>query len=383
MAFYLAFQEINRYRGRFLLFSLVIALITTLVLFIAALAQGLSNASNQYLEKLDADLIVFQKNVNLSVSASRLSLDKVRAVRRVAGVAEVGPIGVSNGTIITDSNNPKVDVSLIGLQPETLGMPPVKIGNSFHASRGNIAVIDANLVNKTGLKVGDKMIIKTIIGTKEEYNMVEVIGITDERQFLYAPAVFLPFETWDNIRPQASQNIPGSSGITNVIAVKLNNPEQISAVAKQIEDQVQDVEVVDRKTAYEATPGFKAQQSTLDTQRGFSLLVGILVIGGFFQIQTLQKIPQIGVLKAIGTSNLDVALIVILQIIIVTIVGVALGTIVTLGLSFLLPKGIPVVFTGSSALVAVISLLFIGPIGGMVAVRSALQVEPLSALSRN
>jgi len=72
-----------------------------------------------------------------------------------------------------------------------------------------------------------------------------------------------------------------------------------------------------------------------------------------------------------------------LQIIIVTVVGVALGTIVTLGLSFLLPKGIPVVFTGSSALVAVISLLFIGPIGGMVSVRSALQVEPLSALSRN
>ncbi|MGB9669405.1 MAG: ABC transporter permease, partial [Anaerolineales bacterium] len=214
-------------------------------------------------------------------------------------------------------------------------------------------------------------------------NMVEVIGITDERQFLYAPAVILPFETWDNIRPQANQNGLGSSGITNVIAVKVNDRAQMSAVAKQIEDQVQEVEVVDRKTAYEASPGYKAQQSTLDTQRGFSLLVGILVIGGFFQIQTLQKLPQIGVLKAIGTSNLNVASIVILQIIIVTIVGVALGTIVTLGLSFLLPKGIPVVFTGSSALIAVISLLFIGPIGGMVAVRSALQVEPLSALSRN
>lgn len=56
-------------------------------------------------------------------------------MRRVAGVAEVGPIGVASGTIITDSKNPKLDVSLIGVQPNLLGMPPVKIGNTFHASR--------------------------------------------------------------------------------------------------------------------------------------------------------------------------------------------------------------------------------------------------------
>ena len=41
MSFYLASKEIWRNKGRFLLFSLVIALITVLVLFIAALAQGL------------------------------------------------------------------------------------------------------------------------------------------------------------------------------------------------------------------------------------------------------------------------------------------------------------------------------------------------------
>lgn len=56
------------------------------------------------------------------------------------------------------------------------------------------------------------MIIKTIIGTKEEYNMVEIIGITDERQFLYAPAVFLPYETWDS---------PSGSGKTTTLALLL------------------------------------------------------------------------------------------------------------------------------------------------------------------
>ena len=48
MAFYLAFKEIWRYRGRFFLFSLVIALITSLVLFVAALAGGLATANRQF-----------------------------------------------------------------------------------------------------------------------------------------------------------------------------------------------------------------------------------------------------------------------------------------------------------------------------------------------
>jgi len=52
LALFLAFQEVWRNRSRFLLFSLVIALITTLVLFIAALSEGLALANKEYLEKI-------------------------------------------------------------------------------------------------------------------------------------------------------------------------------------------------------------------------------------------------------------------------------------------------------------------------------------------
>ena len=44
LAAYLSWQEIWRNHGRFLLVSTVIALITLLVLFIAALGEGLGNA---------------------------------------------------------------------------------------------------------------------------------------------------------------------------------------------------------------------------------------------------------------------------------------------------------------------------------------------------
>ena len=52
----------------------------------------------------------------------------------------------------------------------------------------------------------------------------------------------------------------------------------------------------------------------------------------------------------------------------------------TVGLSMGLPSGVPIIFTGTSILIAAVSLLLIGPIGGLVSIRLALKVEPLSAL---
>jgi putative ABC transport system permease protein len=57
---FLALKEIWRNRGRFLLVSLVIALITLLVLFIAALGEGLGNGNREYISKLDGELLVYQ-----------------------------------------------------------------------------------------------------------------------------------------------------------------------------------------------------------------------------------------------------------------------------------------------------------------------------------
>ena len=70
LAFYLALKEVFRNKGRFLLVSLVIALITLLVLFIAALGEGLANGNRQYVANLDAQLVVFLEKSDFSISAS-------------------------------------------------------------------------------------------------------------------------------------------------------------------------------------------------------------------------------------------------------------------------------------------------------------------------
>ncbi|HNB42007.1 MAG TPA: hypothetical protein PLG52_10940, partial [Anaerolineales bacterium] len=81
LATYLALKEVFRNRGRFLLVALVIALITMLVLFIAALGEGLGNGNRQYIANLDADLIVFLEKSDYIISASRLEVNTARSIR--------------------------------------------------------------------------------------------------------------------------------------------------------------------------------------------------------------------------------------------------------------------------------------------------------------
>lgn len=379
MSFYLASKEVWRNKGRFFLFSMVIALITVLVLFIAALAQGLGLANKEYIEKLNAELIVFQEKVEFSTTASRIGLDKLNNLRRIPGVADIGPIGFSSASLEFADGQEALDVALVGVQPGKPGMPSIFSGNAFKSDRGYYAVIDGSIASRNGVKVGNEITVKTIVSSEEKFYQFQVVGVTDGRQYLYQPSIFLPFDTWEKIRPQATSESQ-SNLVSNVIAVKLTDPENWEVMAKTIESQVGGVEVADLKTAYESTPGYSAQQSTLNTQQGFTLLIGILVIGGFFQIQTLQKVPQIGVLKAIGANNKIVAQTVIMQIILVTIVGVALGSIGTFLLTLALPSGIPIILTGNTAILTIGTLLLIGPIGGLVSVRLAIKVEPLTAL---
>jgi putative ABC transport system permease protein len=380
MGLYLALKEVWRNRGRFILISLVIALITTLVLFIAALAEGLAQSNREYLSKVDAQLFVFQKDVDTLIATSRIGRSKINDIRRVEGVQDVGAIGFSTGTLILPNGKPSVNVSLIGIEPDSPGMPPVLDGRTINTLKGNEAVVEVRFVSRFGVKIGDEITIKTIQGTKEKYFKLNVVGQTDGQQYQFAPALFIPFKTWDQIRPQALRTTSSGELTSNIIAVKLKNPEEINTVAQRIRNQVDGVEVFNKQATIDAVPGFKVQQSTLNTQQFFTLFIGVLVIGGFFQIQLLQKIPLIGVLKAIGSSNFVIAVSVISQIIVVTTFGVFLGSAFTLLLSVALPAGIPIVFNGSSVLIAILALLAIGPLGGLVSVRVAVQVEPLIAL---
>ena len=375
---YLALKEVWRNRGRFLLVSLVIALITLLVLFIAALGEGLANGNRQYVANLDAQLIVFLDKSDNIISSSRLEINTIRAVRRVEGVEDAGPIYTSTTQIVSIKSPLKV--SLIGAEPEHSGMPPLLEGRVFRTGDSREVVIDRNAALRSGIKIGDEITIRSTQGTTDEFYYLRVVGLTEGQSYFFQPSLFVAPNTWEKVRPQSEADLKDDTPYPNIIAVRLIDLKEIGAMKTSLLTKIPNIEVADIPTTINAIPGYSAQQGTVQTQGVFTLLIGILVIGGFFQIQILQKVPQIGVLKAIGSSNTAVGAAAVIQIIVVTTIGVAIGGGMTYLFSLGFPPTIPLVFNGSSSLIAIAALLLIGPIGGLVSIIYAVRIEPLKAL---
>jgi putative ABC transport system permease protein len=378
LSFYLALKEVFRNRGRFLLVSLVIALITLLVLFIAALGEGLANGNREYVSQLDAQLIVFLEKSDYIISSSRLETNSARTVRRVDGVADAGPIYTSTTQII--SLPVPLKVSMLGVEPGRPGMPVIIDGREFRGGEAREAVIDRNVALRSDIKVGDEIRIRSTQGTKDQFFTLNVVGLSNGQSYLFQPTIFVPPLTWEKIRPQSESDLKDDTPYPNIIAVKLTDPTQIELVHRRLIANVPNIEVADLATTINNIPGYSAQQGTVQTQGFFTLLIGVLVIGGFFQIQILQKVPQIGVLKAIGSSNAVVGLAAVIQIMVVTAIGVAIGGGFTYLFSLGFPPTIPLVFNGSRSLIAILLLLLIGPLGGMVSIVYAVRIEPLKAL---
>lgn len=378
IASYLALKEVWRNRGRYLLVSLVIALITLLVLFIAALGEGLANGNREYIASLDAQLVAFREKSDYSISSSRLDANTLRAVRRVQGVADAGPIYTSTTEIV--STDKPLKVSLLGAEAGQPGLPGLVAGRAFRSGDSREAVIDRNVALRTDVRIGDEIRIRSTQGTEDKFFYLQVVGLTSGQSYFFQPTIFVAPSTWERIRPQSGADLEDETPYANILAVRLSNPTQIESMKVTLEGEVTGIQVADLATTINNIPGYSAQQSTVQTQGVFTLLIGILVIGGFFQIQVLQKVPQIGVLKAIGSSNTAVGMAAVVQIIVVTAVGVAVGAGLTFLFSLSFPPTIPLVFNGSRSLLAVIALLSIGPAGGLVSIIYAVRIEPLKAL---
>jgi len=378
LATYLAVKEVFRNKGRFFLVALVIALITMLVLFIAALGEGLSNANRQYVANLDAQLIVFLEKSDYIISASRLDTNTVKAVRRVEGVADAGPIYISNTEIV--SLPEPLKISMLGGDAERPGIPPLLEGRYFRGGAAREAVMDMSVALRTDIKIGDEIKIRSTQGTDDKFFTLKIVGLVAKQAYSFQPTIFVPPSTWELARPQSESDLNDDTPYPNVIAVKLKDPTQTAQMNLRLLGQISNVEVADIPTTINNIPGYTAQQGTVQTQAVFTLLIGILVIGGFFQIQILQKVPQIGVLKAIGSSNAVVGFAAVIQIIVITALGVGIGSGLTYFFSLGFPPTIPLEFNGTRSLIAIVLLLLIGPLGGMVSIIYAVRIEPLKAL---
>ncbi|MGZ8765997.1 MAG: ABC transporter permease, partial [Acidimicrobiia bacterium] len=85
----IAFRELRRRPGRFMIAAGMLTLLVFLLLFLGGLLDGLYNGSTGALRAQQGDLIVLSQESRDSIIRSRITPDQRLAVEQVPGVATV------------------------------------------------------------------------------------------------------------------------------------------------------------------------------------------------------------------------------------------------------------------------------------------------------
>ena len=258
--------------------------------------------------------------------------------------------------------------AVMGFDPGTIGEPPVISGRPLSGTDSAGLLADKSFLKAANLKVGDTVDLTIRLNSRP----FTIVGEIDEGAFFFQPAVYIVRSSWQQLK---YGDLPDSP-VGSIVLVKGHDLPGTSGSG---------FEIVSKSKAFANIEGVSGQQSTVTSLRVFGYLIGALVIGAFFYVLTLQKVPQIGVLKAVGASNLFVFRQILIQVVVVT----ALGLAVSLPLAFVterllarLPDAVPIAFTNTTFATTAAALLATALVGTAFSARQVAKVDPIIALGQ-
>lgn len=362
---FLALREMRHAKLRFALITLVIVMVSSLVFIIAALANGLSQGNIAAIEALPVDGIVVSAGSDFQLDRSVVSASDAKTIAALDGITAAEPVGISGGNVKIEGKDKLVGVSLFGVMPDGLVQPRITSGTEL-GSNANGAVIDQTLTHD-GVKLGDTITVQP--GNIE----LTVVGITEGQTYRIAPVVFLPLDLFQKLHPAQ----PGDPNDPVTAILVKGSPAGLAAISGTVQDSI----VGSKQQIGDRIPGESEQNSTLLLIQLFLVVIAAGIIAAFFYIITLQKMPELGVMKAVGAGTAYLGQALVLQVALLALIGVLIGISLADTLDLIIGDTVPYAISGKRmALFG--SLLLITAVGGtLLSLVRIARVDPLDAIN--
>jgi putative ABC transport system permease protein len=370
---FLALREFKHSKLRFIMIGMILVLISWLVFILSGLGNGLSALSAATFKNMDADYVVFEDGSRYSMLRSVISEDVLEDLKGQNNVKDAAPMGSQTAVLLKEdatSDDEKIDVSLLGINPGTFLNPEVIEGESLAEGKNQEVIVNDVLKNQ-GVVLGDTLEIE---GTD---NVIKVVGFVENESFNHLPAVFMTMDAWRDIHFAA----PGSGmGVNNPVHAIMLQGENI--VPKDINQSVEGIETATKQEAINGIPGYTAENGTIVMMLGFLLVISAFVVTVFFYVMTLQKTNQFGILKAIGASNGFLGRAVVSQVFILACISIGFGILLTYGTATILPEGMPFALEPNLVITYGLVLLVVSVLSSLLSVRKITKIDPLQAIGR-
>lgn len=363
----LGLLELRRRRLQFALIGLIVTLISYLVAMINGLGLGLNVLAGSALRSFNADAIAYADTSGLSVIRSELSQATIDAVLGVPGVREGAALGYVAANVRTAAGEIE-SAAFLGYDLGTIAQPRVVEGRALSPGETDAMLADREFLRFSGYRLGEFVPVTLRLRTRE----FRVVGVIEEGYFFFQPVAYITREAWRSLRYGDSPDAPQAS----IVLLKGSGLPGTRGPG---------YEIVDKNTAFNNIEGVAGQQSTVSALRAFGYLIGALVIGIFFYVLTLQKVPHIGVLKALGASSVYVFRQLLVQVLAISIAGVVIAlplAILTGDAIQRLPDPVPIAFDTRTLVTTAALLLGASIIGSIFSLRQILRIDPIIALGQ-
>ena len=396
----LAGRDILHAWGKFVFTGVGLGLLIGVTLTMAGVYRGMVDDAKVLLDNSGADLwVVQQDTLGPYAESSSLYDDTYRAILGMEGVARAA--NVTYLTMQVKKGDTDVRAMVVGVTPGSPGEPgqPGYLVAGRQITRGHYeAVADF----ATGFRLGDRIRIR-----RNDYT---VVGLT--RRMVSSggdPMVFIPLKDAqeaqflkdnDAIVKQRARtagnpalNRPGVPGLLDaVIASQSANP-YVNAVLVQIRPGFDPDQVAEPIRRWKRLTVYTRAQmeviligkliATSARQIGMFLVILAIVtaaiVAFIIYTMTLGKIREIAVLKLIGTRNRTIAGMIMQQAVGLGLIGFVVGKVAATFWAPFFPKY--VLLEPGDALRGFATVVAICVLASVLAIRTALKVDPAEAIS--
>lgn len=332
----LALKQLMERRTRTILTILAIAVGVTSIIALSAQVEGVSNEIFKTLEKLGPNTII------VTVRSGGLFTDvDVSNVKGLSGVAKVAPIFITTARV-TGINDRITILGASTTDMQTiLGSINLIKGEAYYDVPSPQAVIGYNIaVDDTGAyryDVGQPILVQ--IGSRNI--MMITVGILDS----YGTSTIINPDTTIFIPIDYLRLLLRTSGYTAII-VKTNSIDDVDSVMELI------------RYMFGSRASITSIKQITSTVQAVTSQISLLLVGiagtsfvaaglGTFNIMTisvLERVREIGILKAIGMKDRGVLALYLSQGLILGILGSSIGVILGAAIAYI----IPILLSGSA-----------------------------------
>ena len=370
---FLALLELKAARGRFLLMGSVVVLVAALVGIVSGFTTGLGDDTVSALRRLPATHIAFAAGSDSDQFARGLIDERtVDGWRREAGVSAT-PLGVAITRGTTD-RHVEVDLAAFGVEPGAFTDPGADDGKPLAASAPQGIVVSRQLVGDD-VRIGDTLAIDRL-GIR-----LKVVGTTGRSSHGHVPAAYVTADTWRRIRFTA----PGTDARPGDLprqysAMALKLPAGFDGTTLADADRRHHTATVPLRDAFAAAPGYEGERLTMTSIQTFLFLIAPLVVGAFFAVWTVQRTPELALLRALGASRRRLLGHTLAQAAVVVVAGTAVGAVLASAVGLFVGEQVPFSLPAAALATTMAAVTLVGLAGSAFTLRRVTIVDPMIML---